>query len=107
MDIAGETPAQEKSPAGHPPPSTNPKHAADVMSVIVDTYTDTVSNGCCNLVTAVDSFIGDNFSKITASPNFLEYSLENVKTLKIDNLRELWRCPGGRNIQSGHQSDQT
>ena len=60
--------------------------------VIVDTYT--VSNGCCNLVTAVDSFIGDNFSKISASPNFLEYSLENVKTLKIDNLRELWRCPG-------------
>ena len=34
---AGETPAQEKSPAGHPPPSTNPKHAADAMSVIVDT----------------------------------------------------------------------
>ena len=57
--------------------------------VIVDTYT--VSNGCCNLVTAVDSFIGDNFSKITASPNFLEYSLENVKTLmKIDNFRELF-----------------
>ena len=48
-----------------------------------------VTNGCTNLVTAVDSFIGDNFSEITASANFLEYSLENVATLmKID--RELF-----------------
>ena len=50
-----------------------------------------VTNGCTNLVTTVDSFIEDNFSKITASPNFLEYSLENVEILmKIDNLRELF-----------------
>ena len=50
-----------------------------------------VTNGCTNLITTVDSFIEDNFSKITASPNFLEYSLENVEILmKIDNLRELF-----------------
>ena len=46
-------------------------------------------SGCPDLVIAVDSFIGDNFSKITASFEFLEYPLENVETLiSLDNLRE-------------------
>ena len=37
-----------------------------------------VTNGCTYLVTAVDSFVEDNFSEITASSDFLEYSLSNV-----------------------------
>ena len=37
-----------------------------------------VTNGCTYLVTAVDSFVEDNFSDITASSDFLEYSLSNV-----------------------------
>ena len=43
------------------------------------------------MVTAVDSFIEDNFFKITASSEFLNYPLENVETLiSHDNLRELF-----------------
>ena len=66
-----------------------------------------VTNGCTYLVTAVDSFVEDNFSEITASSDFLEYSLANVVTLiSIDNLRELLRrCPRERNIQGGYQLD--
>ena len=58
-----------------------------------------VRNGCTNLVTAVDSFMGDNFSEITASPEFLLYSLLDVKTLvNIENLRELFTCVPEKDI---------
>ena len=58
-----------------------------------------VRNGCTNLVTAVDSFMVDNFSEITASPEFLEYSLVDVKTLvNIENLRELFTCVPEKDI---------
>ena len=52
-----------------------------------------VTNGCTDLITAVDSFMGDNFSEISASPNFLEYSLANILNLiNIDNLRQPFTC---------------
>ena len=48
------------------------------MSWRSGTWRLAVTNGCSNLVTAVDSFVKDNFSKIIASPEFLEYPLANV-----------------------------
>jgi len=50
------------------------------------------SNGCTDLVAAVDLFVEDNFLKITDSAEFLEYSFENVEALiSLDNLRDLFR----------------